>query len=283
MAGRSKKILSRFDRWDRDYFEREHGIKSDVTLLRFFVKDGEYLRPDLSMRHKATENRFHAQIAARLCEVGVIDQEQVDLQYVLTSCPTLKTISRKALGDIGIITLGQAVKRFVGKEGFIACNKKGFGGAKNYYIAKRLHKEGYLTDKQFEEVPLPSGRHRTPSKEEIGEIGNRLICEFDYEFSKKAKYVMVHSANWGTRGRYSRGDWSWENLTLYRVIQRFVKIQNSENQDTFFWRTGHMCSHWYQWEWDREKVSECLPEIERFLVEQHFISLYPENLFEPST
>lgn len=184
--------------------------------------------------------------------------------------PTLNCFTRKKLLRKKLVTLGDVVKICISKDGyFLPVHYRGFGVASNYDIAKLLHRTGFLTKENFEKVRTPSWVLRKPTDKEIGRVGKKSISKF--RWSPGAQLVIRHTCNIGNRGLpFTPRLSTWKGITVGDVVKRFVRL--TDDGKPYFWSTGHLGSHWYSRD-DAliDALLECLPEIERFLYDNHFL------------
>ncbi len=184
--------------------------------------------------------------------------------------PTLNRWTRKKLFRRKLMLLGDVVKICLTKDGyFIPIRSRGFGIAINYDIAKLLHRTGFLTKDKLAKVRTPDWVLRKPTDKEIGAIGKKPIAAF--RWSEAARIIIKHTCNIGNRSLpFNPRLSTWEGITVGDVVKRFIRM--TDGGTPYFWRTGHFGSHWYSHH-DAliDALQECLPEIERFLYDNHFL------------
>ncbi len=184
--------------------------------------------------------------------------------------PTLNRWTRKKLLRRKLMTVGDVVKICLTKDGyFIPIRSRGFGTAINYDIAKLLYRTGFLTKDKLAKVSTPDWVLRKPTDKEIGAAGKKLISKFTW--SEAAHIVIKHTCNIGNRGLPCTPRLrTWKGITVGDVVKRFIRMNNEGKP--YFWRTGHLGSHWYSRDEALiDALQECLPEIERFLYDNHFL------------
>lgn len=200
------------------------------------------------------------------------------LDLPVQNLPTLKSHTRDHLKDLRLLTISDLVKRCINKKkGYDPIDRRGFGVASNYDVAALLHRRGFLSKAAFAKVKLPEWKHRNLIDEEIGEMKDVLVSKF--KWSEDAKFLILHTTNIGRRK--SRGQFfyatrdqtdmvmGWESITVGDLVKRFVRVTSYGK--TIFWTTGHYGSHWYRRDRLSQALHECLPEIEKFLVDNYFL------------
>lgn len=192
------------------------------------------------------------------------------LDLPIHNLPTLKSYTRDHLKDLRLLTVGDLVKRCINKKKeYNPIDRKGFGVASNYDVAKLLHRQGFLSEAAFAKVKLPDWNYRKLTDEEIGEMKDVLVSKFPW--SETAQLVIIYVASIGHR-RYTNAELAWAHMTVGKLVKRFVRV--TSYGQTILWERGHI--HWYH-QAALRAFRECLPEIEKFLYDNYFLERREET------
>jgi hypothetical protein len=196
-------------------------------------------------------------IALYFCKKKLISENELRKQLPL-SCyyAIIRKRARRALSFNGIRTVKDLCDACIEDHQFKSLKGKKIGPRVNYEAALVLRHLGYLSEKAFLAVPLPSWKTRLLTDREIGIDGRRKLHKM--EWSDNAKEVIINAVSLKCKDPLG-GKRHWHSITLGDLVKTFVRIDPSGTP--VFYEKGHTGSHWYSAEWFQKRFKPAFVEI----------------------
>lgn len=228
------------------------------TALRLRCLDKKQFVPLKVDKLKVSElHDLNYSIAQYFFKKRLISEQELKKQLPL-SCyyAIIRKRARRALAFNGIRTVRDLCSTCIEERQFKSLKGKKIGPRVNYEAAQVLHHLGYLSEKAFLAVPLPSWKTRLLTDREIGMDGRRKLHKL--EWSDIAKEVIIRAVSLKFKDIYG-GKRNWQSITLGELVKTFVRID--PNGTPVFYEKGHTGSHWYSAEWFQKRFNQAFTEI----------------------
>lgn len=247
------------------------GIKYWSQVLKIFLKKRKFIRFESDQLSMHTLGNFNYRVAMQLHKEGHISKKELGRQRSLFSYEP-KGFVFQTLTKYKISSLGEAIDRCIASDGsFKPLGGEGKAIASNYEIAKILHKEKILSEKEFIMIDRPCYGYRKLTDEELGDANLVSINITGWPVViKRLTVVLYNRRNNVSWDRHNHRNRKLDSISLAFLAKEFLRIPPYSDLPEFK-SSGFYLQKLFDAEWI-ESIEESLSVVKEVLQKHNLLA-----------